>query len=142
MDDQVRQCEPDDEQPTPCKDTSKVEKYYVLDVHEYQVSITEHVPLGGAPETVIKITLRGKSAPGSQDPDMNTAVVYCNPGRAPQPQYLGPEHQIVMYVEQAECANILELLKRSPAVTCEFKVRESGYYYATFAVPRRVVGHN
>lgn len=131
-----------DDPPTPYKDDSKVAQYHGLGVSEYQVSVTEHVPLGGAPETVIKITLRGKSLPASNDQVMNTAVVYCMAGRVSQPSYLAADHMIVMYVEQAECADILELLKRSPVVTCEYWLRESGYVYATLAVPRRVVGHN
>jgi hypothetical protein len=126
----------------PNDDNTKRERYCGLLVDRYQVSITEHVPLGGAPETVIKITLRGKSLPNSQDQQMNTAVVYCNPGPAPRPHVLDAAHQIVMYVEQAEFANILELLKRSPVVTCEYWLRASGYEYATFAVPQRPVGHN
>jgi hypothetical protein len=60
----------------PCVDDSASVEYYALRVREYQVSVTEHVPLGGAPETVIKITLRGESAPGSDDKGMNTAAVY------------------------------------------------------------------
>jgi hypothetical protein len=49
---------------------------------------------------------------------------------------------IVMSVEMSECADILELLKRSPVVACEYWRRASGYVYATFSVARRPVGHN